>query len=78
MRSPGAAEYLEPTTCNFAKARTCTRTIPVVDMTNDDLAHYIIQRIIPDLEHAGFDSALEAAGDEDFVTLTIQRRHRYY
>ena len=47
-------------------------------MTDDDFEHYIIQRIIPDLQQEGFDSSLDDAGDDDYVTLTIQRRHRYY
>lgn len=47
-------------------------------MTNDDFKHYITQRVIPDLKHEGFDSSLESDHDDDYVTLTIQRKHRYY
>lgn len=47
-------------------------------MTDKDLKHYIIQRVIPDLKEEGFDSSLESDDEDDYVTLNIQRRHRYY
>ena len=47
-------------------------------MTDKDLKHYIIQRIIPDLKEEGFDTSLESDGEDDYVILTIHRRHRYY
>jgi hypothetical protein len=49
----------------------------VDDVTNEDMEHYLTQRVIPDLQDAGFDSSLESAED-DYVTLTIQRRQHYY
>jgi hypothetical protein len=57
---------------------THTRTINVIELTNDDLKHYITQQIIPDLQHAGFDTSLESDHDDDYVTLTIQCKHHYY
>ena len=47
-------------------------------MTDDDLEHYIIQRISPDLQQEGFDSSLEHEDEDDYITLTIHRRQRYY
>jgi hypothetical protein len=58
--------------------RVPTSQINVIEMTNDDLEHYITQRIIPDLKHEGFDSSIESDSDDEYVTLTIQRHHRYY
>jgi hypothetical protein len=46
-------------------------------VTNEDMEHYLTHRVIPDLQDAGFDSALETA-EEDYVTLIIQRRQHYY
>jgi hypothetical protein len=48
-------------------------------VTNEDMEHYLTHRVIPDLQDAGFDSALETA-EEDYVTLTITRarRQHYY
>lgn len=45
-------------------------------MTDKDFKHYLTQRVIPDLQDAGFDSSL-GSDEEDDVTLTIQRR-KYY
>jgi hypothetical protein len=50
----------------------------VVELTNDDLKRYIAQQIIPDLKQEGFDTSLESDHDDNYLTLTIQRRYRYY
>jgi hypothetical protein len=44
----------------------------------NNLEHYIIQRIIPDLQHAGFDTSINDDDEDGYMTLTIQRRQRYY
>lgn len=49
----------------------------MIEQPNDDLKHYITQQVIPDLQDAGFDSSLES-DQEDYFTLTIQRKHHYY
>lgn len=47
-------------------------------MTDEGFKHYIIQRVIPELKEEGFDTSLESDGEDDYVTLTIRRWHRYY
>jgi hypothetical protein len=49
----------------------------VDDVTDEQMEHYLTQRVIPDLQDAGFDASLESTED-DYATLTIQRRNRYY
>ena len=50
----------------------------MIKMTEQDLKHYLTQRVIPELQHEGFDSSLDSDRDDDSVTLTIQRNHHYY
>lgn len=47
-------------------------------MAKDDMEQYIAERIIPDLKQEGFESSLEHDENDDYVTLTVQRKHRYY
>ena len=49
----------------------------MIVVTNDDMEEYITERIIPDLKQEGFESSLES-GEDDYVTLTIQRKKQYY
>lgn len=55
-----------------------TKSHAMIAMTDQDLKHYLTKRVIPDLQDSGFDSSLESDGDDNYVTLTIQRNHRYY
>lgn len=50
----------------------------MTEAADDDFKHYLTQRVIPDLTHAGFDSTLEHDNEDDYITLTIQRNQQYY
>ncbi len=50
----------------------------MAETTDDDFKHYLTQRVIPDLQDAGFDSSLEYDTEDDYITLTIQRKQHYY
>ena len=58
--------------------RVPSKSHAMIAMTDHELKHYLTKRVIPDLQNAGFDSSLESDNDEDYMKLTIQRKHNYY
>jgi hypothetical protein len=47
-------------------------------MTDPKTERAIIYQLVQELKHEGFESSIEWSDEDDYVTLRIQRLHRYY